>query len=265
MKIKSSVSSVETVGSMAWGERSQGVLDLNQKRQFIENFKFVMNQEHLDAERCRLGLLNPKFISIESLTPPDSKMVKDALTFAEETHAAPLLRHSWRTYYFGALIALHDEIEFDRELGFTAAILHDIGLTGRANPRPCDCCFAISGALQTRDFLLSKGHSRTQADSIAHAIAVHMNIHVPVEEHGAIAFLVTRGAVCDVLGAGVSRISYDSTQEVLDKYSREDLYAVLGPTAFEHLADTRIDVLFKALASGSKGSPPHPLDTAPYA
>ena len=265
MKVISSDSSTKTVGSIAWGECSKGVLVGNEKNQFIENFEFVMNQEYLDAERRRLGLLNPKFIPIENLTPPDSKMAKDALTYAEETHLVPLLRHSWRTYYFGALIALHDEIEFDRELGFTAAILHDVGLTASASPRPCDCCFAISGALQTRDFLLSKGHSRTQADSVAHAIAVHMNIHVPVEEHGVIAFLVTRGAVCDVLGAGVSRISPESMMEVLANYPRKDLYTVLGPTACEHLADTRIDALFKALSSGAKNAPPHPLDTTPYA
>ena len=145
-----------------------------------------MSQEQVDADRRRLGLLNPKYILIETLTPPDSKMVKDALAYAEETHVAPLLRHSWRTYCFGALIASHDGIEFDRELGFTAAILHDLGLTASANPRPCDCCFAVGGALQAREFLLSKGHSREHSDAVAHAISVHLNIHVPVEEHGAL-------------------------------------------------------------------------------
>jgi len=264
MEIKPAESSRNTVGSVRWGENSKGVLIGDEKSRLMENLQVVMSQEHLDAERHRLGLLNPKFIAIESLTPPDSKIVKEALAYAEETHVAPLLRHSWRTYYFGALIALHDEIEFDRELGFTAAILHDVGLTARANPRPCDCCFAVSGALQTRDFLLRKGYSCTKADTVAHAIAVHMNLCVPVEEHGTIAFLVTRGAVCDVFGAGVSRMSPGSIKEVLAEFSREDLYAVLRPTACEHLPDTRLDVIFKAM-SGAKEAPKHPLDMAPYA
>jgi len=116
MKIKSGDQSKNALGSVAWGESSKGVLNEHEKIRVVENLKFVMSQEQLDADRRRLGLLNPKYILIETLTPPDSKMVKDALAYAEETHVAPLLRHSWRTYYFGALIASHDGIEFAPQL-----------------------------------------------------------------------------------------------------------------------------------------------------
>src|SRR5258705_4911742 len=183
MKIKSGDQSKNALGSVAWGESWKGVLNEREKTRVVENLKFVMSQEQVDADRRRLGLLNPKYILIETLTPPDSKIVKDALAYAEETHVAPLLRHSWRTYYFGALIASHDGIEVDCELGFTAAILHDLGLTASANPRPCDCCFAIGGGLQARDFLLKAGHSRVHSDGVAHAISVHLDIHVSVVEH----------------------------------------------------------------------------------
>ncbi len=267
MKTKSGDQSKNALGSVAWGESSKGVLNEDEKIRVVENLKFVMSQEQLDADRRRLALLNPKYIPAETLTPPDSKMVKDALAYAEETHVAPLLRHSWRTYYFGALIASHDGIEFDRELGFAAAILHDLGLTASANPRPCDCCFAVGGALQARDFLLGKGHSREHSDAVAHAISVHLNIHVPVEEHGALAFLVTRGAVCDVFGAGVSRMSSDSIRRVLAKYPREDLYAALRPAGCEHLAGTRIDILrsFEASLNATGQRPEDPLDMDPFA
>jgi HD domain len=253
---------MNALGSVAWGESSKGVLNKLEKFHVVENLEFVMSQEQLDADRRRLGLLNPKHIPVETLTPPDSKIVKDALAYAEETHVPSLLRHSWRTYYFGALIASHDGIEFDRELAFTAAILHDLGLTASANPRPCDCCFAVGGALQARDFLLSKGHSRGRSDAVAHAISVHLNIHVPVEEHGALAFLVTRGAVCDVFGAGVSRMSSESIGQVLAKYSREGLSAALRPTWCQHLAGTRIDVLlsFEASLNARGQTPQNPLD-----
>ena len=147
MKIKSGDQSKNALGSVAWGESSKGVLDEDEKIRVVENLKFVMSQEQVDADRRRLGLLNPKYIRIETLAPPDSRIANDALAYAEETHVAPLLRHSWRTYYFGALIASHDGIEFDRELSFAAAILHDLGLTVSANPRSCDCCFAVGGAL----------------------------------------------------------------------------------------------------------------------
>ena len=110
MKIKSKDESKSALGSLAWGESSKGVLNESEKVRVVENLKFVMSQEQLDADRQRLGLLNPKYINIETLAPPDSKIANDALAYAAETHVAPLLRHSWRTYYFGALIASHDGI-----------------------------------------------------------------------------------------------------------------------------------------------------------
>ena len=267
MKAKSGVQSKIAFGSVAWCESSKGILNEDEKIRVVETLKVVMSQEQVDADRHRLGLLNPKYILIETLTPPDSKMVKDALAYAEETHVVPLLRHSWRTYYFGALIASHDGIEFDRELGFAAAILHDLGLTASANPRPCDFCFAVGGASQARVFLLRKGHSREHSNAVAHAISVHLNIHVPVEEHGALAFLVTRGAVCDVFGAGVSRMSSESIRQVLVKYSREDLYAALRPAGCQHLAGTRLDVLLSFEASLNAGGqrPQNPLDVNSFA
>jgi hypothetical protein len=265
MEIESTSPSNHPIGSLAWGASSRGVMADNEKSYVIENLRLVMNQEQLDADRRRLGLLNPKAIAIDTLTPPDSRILKDALAYARETHVPGLLRHSWRTYYFGALIASHDQIEFDRELGFTAAILHDIGLTADANPKPCDCCFAIGGALQAREFLLQKGHNREHADAIAHAIAVHLNMHVSAEEHGATAFLVTRGAVCDVFGTGVSRMAPESIKEVLGAYSREDLYVALNPDGCNHLAGTRLDVLSQSLSNVEGGHSKHPLDMAPYA
>ena len=63
-------------GSVAWGESSKGVLNEDEKLRVVQNLKFVMSQEQLDADRRRLGLLNPKYIRIETLTPPDSKMVR---------------------------------------------------------------------------------------------------------------------------------------------------------------------------------------------
>ena len=263
MKIASREQPKNALGSLAWGEASKGVLNEEERGRVVEKFKFVMTQAGIDADRRRLGLLKPKHIPLTALAPPDSKIVKDALAYAEETHVEPLLRHSWRTYYFGALIAAHDEIGFDRELGFTASILHDLGLTASANPRPGDCCFAVGGALQARRFLMGKGYGRNQVDVIADAISLHLNIHVSAEEHGAIAFLVARGAVCDVFGVGVSRISSESIKDVIAKYSRAEVYTALHPPGVEHLDGTRRDAYFQAGLVGQ--GQVNPLDTAPFA
>ncbi|AMZ70410.1 MULTISPECIES: HD domain-containing protein [Pseudomonas] len=266
MKIVSSSSSAldVSVGSVEWGESTKGILRESEQVQLIENLKYIFSQEKLDAERHRLGLLNPKYISIDDLLPPDTKMVRESLAYVQDLYKPTLMRHCWRTYYFGSMIALHDGIEFDRELGFASAMLHDLGLTPTADPRPCDCCFAVNGGVHARDFLLGQGFARAHADTVAHAIAVHLNYHVPAEEHGAEAFLVTRGAICDVFGTGVSRMSQQSVKDVLAKYSRDELYSVFSATAFEHLVGTRFEASFKAVTSGLVETVPHALDLPPF-
>lgn len=253
-----------SVGSIAWGESTKGVLNEIERGQLLSNFRFIVDQERLDADRRRLGLLNPKFICVEELSPPDTRMVKEALAHVSEIYWPTLLRHCWRTYYFGSLISLHEGVEFDKELAFAASMLHDLGLTSSANPQPCDCCFAVSGGVDARDFLLSRGFSRDHANIVGHAVSVHLNYHVPYEEHGATAFLVTRGAICDVFGTGVSRMSEESVKQVLSKYSRDELYTVFNDTAFKHLTGTRFEVSFKALAEGETDIFAHPLDLAPF-
>jgi hypothetical protein len=254
-----------SIGSIAWGEATKGVLNEREKGQLIQNFKFIFDQETLDAERRRTGLLNPKYIPIADLAPPDTKMVRDSLAHVQELYKPTLMRHVWRTYYFGALISQHDGIEFDRELGFAASMLHDLGLTPTSDPQPCECCFAASGGVHARNFLLGKGVCREHADIVGHAVAVHLNYHVPAEEHGDTAFLVTRGAICDVFGTGTSRMAEKSVKEVLAQYSRDELYTVFNDTAFEHLIDTRFEASFRAVKTGEAKIFAHPLDTAPFA
>ena len=56
-------------------------------------------------------------------------MAKDAEEFARDTHTQDLLSHGYRTYYFHAMIAAYRKLKYDKEVYFSAAILHDIGLT----------------------------------------------------------------------------------------------------------------------------------------
>jgi hypothetical protein len=246
------------------GREDQRCSHRDRKSQLVENVKFLFGQETLDAERRRLGLLNPKHIAIEDLVPPNTKIVRESAEYVGDIYKPTLIRHVWRTYYFGALISAHDGIEFDRELGFSASMLHDLGLTPTADPQPCECCFAVNGGIHARDFFLGKGFSREHAETVGHAIAVHLNYHVPAEEHGDTAFLVTRGAICDVFGTGASRIAEESVKEVLARYPRNELYTVFNDTAFVHLLDTRFEASFRAVRNGEIEVIAHPLDQAPY-
>src|ERR1700722_20460956 len=72
----------------------------------------------------------------------------------------------YRTYYIGAMLVSYYKLKYDRESHFAAALLHDIGLTESRIAPLKQCCFAVSGGRQARDFLLDKHHPPAQAQVV---------------------------------------------------------------------------------------------------
>ncbi|MFT3925294.1 MAG: hypothetical protein QM778_22340 [Myxococcales bacterium] len=242
------------MGKLAWGRRTNGVLSQREAKQLLRGVIRVQARDLFDRVRRKLGLLRPADIELADLEPPDSKLSADARTLAESSQPRALLLHCWRTYYFGVLIAKYDRMDFDPELFFAASMLHDIGMTAATKAPRTACCFAVSGAIHAYEQLTARGHAPLTATRIGDAISLHMNLDVGVD-CGAEAFMLARGAVCDVFGAGLARISTPSVQAVIGRCPREDLRGVLFVT--DHLAGTRTALLNK-LARGTV--PPHPLD-----
>lgn len=60
---------------------------------------------------------------------PDSKLAADALKAVKEAAPDFLFNHSLRVFAFGSLMCRKHGRTFDPELGFVAAIMHDLGLT----------------------------------------------------------------------------------------------------------------------------------------
>ena len=113
---------------------------------------FLAAREVTDVIWAKLRLLKPVNLDFSDLTPLDTRMAKDAEEFARDTHTQDLLSHGYRTYYFGAMIAAYRKLKYDKEMYFSAAILHDIGLTELRLTPLTQCCFAVSGGRQARDF-----------------------------------------------------------------------------------------------------------------
>src|SRR5882757_9297581 len=120
-------------GTLEWGDKNNGVLTRTERLHFLRNMAFLAAREVTDAIRAKLGLLKPVGLELSDLTPPDTRMVKDAEQLAHDTHTRDLLSHSYRTYYFGTMLAAYYKLTYDREAYFSAAILHDIGLTESRN------------------------------------------------------------------------------------------------------------------------------------
>ncbi len=82
-----------------------------------------------------------------------------------------LLAHSVRSYCWGVAIAAGEGWAFDRQVLWTASLMHDLGLT--RIPRNA-ACFEVEGADIARRFLVGAGLDPTAADRAAKAIVDHM-------------------------------------------------------------------------------------------
>jgi HD domain-containing protein len=214
-------------GTLEWGKKNNGALTPTERLHFLRNMAFLAAREASDAVRAKLGLLKPIDLDFSDCAPPDSRMAKDAEAFARETHTQDLLSHGYRTYYFGAILAAYSGLKYDKELFFTAALLHDVGLTeSRAVPLKA-CCFAVSGGRQIRDFLISKGHPAEKAQIVGDAISAHLNLHLPVRDYGEVVAMVAKGAVCDLFGFGKGRMKGNFKSDLLRAYPAGNMHDAL--------------------------------------
>ncbi len=216
-----------TFGTLEWGKKNDGVLTRAERVHFLRNMAFLAAREVTDVIRSKLGLLKPVDLELSDLAPPDTRMVKDAEELARDTHARDLLSHGYRTYYFGAMLAAYRKLKYDKEAYFTAAILHDIGLTESRIAPLKQCCFAVSGGRQARDFLLGKDHPAAKAQIVGDAISAHLNLHLPFRKYGEVASLVAKGAVCDLFGFERRRLPEKFKSDLLHTYPAGDMQAAL--------------------------------------
>src|SRR5258705_4756582 len=98
--------------------------------------------------------------TIEGIGIPDSKLCKEITELVRDTESELLFYHSSRVYYFGALTGLRRGLQFDRELLYSGAMFHDMGLTLQHSSQTER--FEVDSANTACDFL--KAHNIRQAD-----------------------------------------------------------------------------------------------------
>src|SRR6201981_866719 len=87
---------------------------------------------------------NAMTLTVEGISIPDSKLVKNITELVRDTESPLLFHHSSRVYYWGALTGKRRGLRFDRELLYAGAMFHDMGLT-REHTRQTDR-FDVDGA-----------------------------------------------------------------------------------------------------------------------
>ena len=139
---------------------------------------------------------------IAGIAVPDDDI--SAATWAWACRGLPdyLLTHSVRAYCWGAAIAAGERWSFDRQILWSASLLHDYGLT--RIPRNATC-FEVEGAEIARRFLQRTGLSADRAAVVARAIVLHMQPSVGLAD-GVEAVLLDRATGLDVRGAGYDAV-----------------------------------------------------------
>ena len=148
---------------------------------------------------------------------PDSKLARAVTEFVRDNETELLFNHSSRVYLFGALAGLHRGLRFDRELLYTGAMFHDLGLMpdhSSAAER-----FEVDGANAARDFLRSHGISEADIYTVWTAIALHTTPGIPAHMHPVVA-LVTAGVEMDVLGLTYGEYTDVEREAVVSAYPR---------------------------------------------
>src|SRR5436305_549774 len=88
-----------------------------------------------------------------------------------DMHTRDLLKNSVRVFLFGAIKGIRQNLKFDAELLYVAALFHDLGLADAYHTQTKR--FEVDGADAAREFLQSHGIPDPKADLVWEAIALH--------------------------------------------------------------------------------------------
>jgi len=148
---------------------------------------------------------------------PDSKLAGELTQFIRDTESDLLFHHSTRVFFWGALMGKQNNLKFDAELLYAAAMFHDIGLTD--GYRDSGLRFEVDGANAARDFMRAHAIPESDVEKVWTAIALHTTPGIPEHMHPEI-FLVQAGAGMDVAGRGYDSFSDHQRQAVVSAYPR---------------------------------------------
>jgi hypothetical protein len=150
-----------------------------------------------DPARYHPGMHVPPLpVSIAGLPVPQDDVSTATWRWAHGALPRYLLSHSVRSYCWGTAIAAWEGWTVDPQVLWSAALIHDVGLTRL--PRNT-MCFEVEGAEIARRFLERQGMPAASADRAAIAIILHMQPGVTLRD-GVEAVVLDRATAVDVRG-----------------------------------------------------------------
>ena len=117
---------------------------------------------------------------------PDSTLARLARELIADVAAPFLVNHSVRSYAWAVELARHDELQFDPEILYVSAMLHDIGLVPAYD---LGGCFEVDSAIAAERLVREAGEPEARARAIYDVIALHNNETLPPDPASEVALL----------------------------------------------------------------------------
>ena len=149
---------------------------------------------------------------------PETAAATAALAVATRFYSPALLNHCVRSYLWGATYAGAHSIDFDDELLYVSAMLHDIGLTDPFDSHRV--AFEEAGGDLAWVFGVAAGWPADRAARALEIIVLHMredvSAAVDAESH-----ILQVATAWDVVGRRPEEFSAEARAEILTRYPRE--------------------------------------------
>lgn len=210
------------LGSMAWGEKSDGILSSTDRMKMLAGLVRAQLGETLSRLALNLGAYQQqrRRIAPDRVVVPESSITRMADELAAQHYSEPLRLHCLRTFFFGQLWAQFHGLRIDAETLYVASLLHDLGLTGHFHQQTACCGFAIVGARSARDLAASQQWPLERQRAVYEAISYHLNPYLSLAHHEPEAVCLQRAAHLDVIGAGHHLLPDSAITKVHADYPR---------------------------------------------
>jgi hypothetical protein len=151
---------------------------------------------------------------------PDTRACAASMWVAREYCSVALFNHSVRSFVWAGAVADLDGLDFDSELLFVSAMLHDIGLTQHFDNHSLP--FEVAGGHVARVFAAGVGWSASRGSRTAEVIERHMwpSVDPDMDAEG---YLLEVGTGVDISGGRAEQIPAQLRDLTLSRWPRAGL------------------------------------------